>query len=334
MNQLTPNHEICSIFFDRSNCTNLNTGNNQFQFNFPKQISTTEKTRISVSNFSVPYSWFNITDKIGNNKLGYTWTNAGITTEFNFTIDDGNYSLLDLNKFLQFQMIKNNHYLINTDGNYVYYLELGYNVTRYRIQVNSYQPPHTLPVGWTNPGVAIVFNAAYQNIPTLKFTASTRLGERQAQDLLLFFGLNTPVAFPVYLPFGIVAAPNGTKRGSSSPAPGNNVVALPDLSLQMIMDNPPEQDTVHSINLACYGVDNPLRTSGGQISSFVITTQNINVSFGNNIVNSNFLSQWIPMCANQVFSSLVFTLTDQSGNPLILVDPDINIELLLTNVRY
>ena len=325
MNQNTPLHELCSIFLDRNTCTNLNDGNNTFVFNFPKQIATTDKSRISVSNFSVPYSWFNITEKIGNNKWGYVWTNSTGTTTVDFTIDDGNYSLNDLNKFLQFQMVKHGHYLINTDGNFVYYLELTYNITRYRLQINSYQVPSSKPPGWT-AGSGITFNNVVQNIPIFKFTASAKLGEKQAQDLLLFFGINTPTAFPLYLP---VANVNGTNRSSVIPVAGTNTTAI-----HMIMDKPPEQDTVHSINLSCYGVDNPIRSSNGQISTYVITAQNINVEFGNNIVNSNFESHWIPLCANQVYNSLKFSLEDQNGNPLILVDPDTNIELLITNIRY
>lgn len=325
MNARTPLHEICSIFIDRNTCTNLDDGNNTFVFNFPKQIYTTESTRISVSNFSVPYSWFNISEKKGNNKLAYVWTdNTGVTT-VSFTIDDGNYALSDINKFLQFKMVQNGHYLIDTIGNFVYYLEFVYNVVRYRIQLNSYTFPATLPAGWT-AGSGVVFTGVQFNAPVLKLTASEKNGEAQATNLALFFGVHEPVAYPLYLP---VSVANGSNRSSAIPLAGTNVNGI-----QMILDDPPELDTVHSIDIACYGVDNPLRSSANQVSTYIITAQNINVKFGENIVNSNFLSTWIPLAANQVFSSLTFSLTDQSGNPLLLVDPDTNIEFLLTNVRY
>ena len=100
MNALTPIHDMCSIFIDRDNCTNKGEagGNNTFVFNFPKQITTTPQSKISVSNFSVPYSWFNITARMGNNTLGYVWTNHDGVTVVDFVIDDGNYSLEDLEK--------------------------------------------------------------------------------------------------------------------------------------------------------------------------------------------------------------------------------------------
>lgn len=82
-------------------------------------------------------------------------------------------------------------------------------------------------------------------------------------------------------------------------------------------------------------IDNPLRsTAEHPVSTFVVTTQNVSVPFGSDIANSNFFTTWIPLLGNQTISKLVFKLLDQEGDAVMLQDPDTNIELLITDLRY
>jgi hypothetical protein len=48
-------------------------------------------------------------------------------------------------------MINNGHYLIDADGNYVFFLQLQTNQSLYKIQLNCFPIQSTLPAGWLNP---------------------------------------------------------------------------------------------------------------------------------------------------------------------------------------
>lgn len=327
-------HPINSIFIDRELCTNQGRGNNTFNFTFTRNVTTTNTSRMSVSNFSVPYSWFNITAKLGNNTMGYVWfdatsSNAGdpdspfaTGKRYWIVIPDGFYDLPTLNSYLQFCMIQNGHYLIDGNGNYVYFLQFVQNLTVYREQIVSYQLPNSLAglPGWT-AGAGVHFAGANAfPWPTPKFTLiNTGLG---TLNLFTYFGFTQPASagYPIYRYIPDASHPN--------PPVGY-------YSTSVAAESAPMATSVHSVCLTCSLIDNPLRaTADHTVSTFVVTTQNVDVKFGNDIANSNFFTTWIPLLGNQTVQSLKFQLLDQEGNLIDLQDSDTNIELLLTDLRY
>jgi len=105
-----------------------------------------------LSNISLSVSWQNINASYNNNKFQYIWyDNVGAAT-FDVNIPDGFYELPQLNAFLQFTMIQNNHYLVDQNGDFVYYLELAVNATSYAFELRCDPIPTALPGGWSNPG--------------------------------------------------------------------------------------------------------------------------------------------------------------------------------------
>jgi len=96
--------------------------------------------------------------KYNNNKFSYIWTDGSGSTTINITIQDGAYNVATINAYLQYIMLSNGHYLIDADGQYVYYLEMVVNPTYYAIEFRAYPLPTSLPSGWTNPA-SIVFPA-------------------------------------------------------------------------------------------------------------------------------------------------------------------------------
>jgi hypothetical protein len=104
------------------------------------------------------YSWFNISSTLNNNKFYYTWYNAaGLVSVngnpyFTITVPDGLYEIVQLNNLLQFNMINNSTYLIDTaTGQNVYYAEFLVNPTRYAVQINTFSFPTSLPTGYALP---------------------------------------------------------------------------------------------------------------------------------------------------------------------------------------
>lgn len=294
---------------------------------------------MSVANFSVPYSWFNITEKLGNNQIGYVWfdaasSNAGDPTSpyttgqrFFITIPDGFYDLSTLNSFLQFNMIQNGHYMIDTQGRYVYFLQLINNVTSYRVQVNSYTVPQSQPGYISVVGSGVHFTGPNVGLwPTPKLMVIDK--NTGNTNMFVYFGFSEPTPvlsgsppLPVYPNIRYVPLadrPSGTYMSTS---------VLAELS--------PMETTVHSICLTCNMIDNPIRSTAlHPVSTFVVTTQNIGVPFGTDISNSNFFTTWIPLLGGQTIQSLKFQLLDQEGSSVVLQDPDTNIELLITDLRY
>ena len=81
------------------------------------------------------YSTFNITAANQNNTYNYTWVNG---VSYSVVMPDGFYDAASLNNFLHFTMIQNKHYLIDTTGNFVYFLTLTTNSNAYAIELNCF----------------------------------------------------------------------------------------------------------------------------------------------------------------------------------------------------
>lgn len=137
-----------TLVLNKSNL--VDDGNNsRFRYSFKNNINIDKGDQIALSNAQIPYSNFNIMGIYNNNQFSY---GKFLGTVFNVVFPDGFYTLDEMNYFLQQEMIKNGHYLVNSDGENVYYLKMSTNQQRYRIQLDEFVVPSTLPANWTNPG--------------------------------------------------------------------------------------------------------------------------------------------------------------------------------------
>ena len=333
--QNQPIHSASAIYIDPTLLTNQANGNNTWQFQFQRQVTTTSTSRIAVTNISIPYSWYNITTANENTQFQYVWFDGASTSSqfptsggggggsvWTVNIPPGYYDLPTLNAYLQYTMINNNHYLVDNNGNFVYYLEIVYNTSYYSFQLNSYQLPSQLPAGWSNPGTAIVFsgaNSAPFNVPKIL--------------------LNTgPSGVGLFSYFGFNQSPLSTLTGNTYPTrsiPTQNTPSGAYTVVSTLSDVAPNQTPVTSVCLTCEFVDNPMRGNAANSSgSRVLTTQNVDAPFGSTISHSNLYTIWIPLVSNQSISKMQFQMYDQNGNQLTLNDPNSTIELLLTDLRY
>ena len=299
-----PIHPIGSIFLDQSNLgESRNRGNNTFTFKFQGSIVTTDTSTISVSRFSVPYSWFNITESLGNNKFSYSWRNLdGTDTEYPIVIPNGHYAVPDINALLQYEMIKNGHTVKNIDGTTLFYIEMVYNFPQYRIQFNSFPLPTIAELAASGGVASFPVNELNHagpmvNVPT---------------GMCEFFGLT---------PRGVCNIPALANRSSTA-------------TVSVFGDMAPLQNPVHSIVLTCDAVDNPLRNNQEHpVGSGCLMTQPITKPFGDDI-SPDFAAVGLSLRKNTTLTQLVFTLTDQRGKLLMLEDLDTNIELNITDVQY
>ena len=120
----------------------LNSGNT-YTYNLPQSYKSQVCDTVGVSSVSIYNSTFNVTALRGNNVIQLIW-NAATPVTYTFTINDGYYSISDLNYFLQQQMILNNLYCTTNGGSQnVYFAELQINSVRYSVSLNLYYLPTT-----------------------------------------------------------------------------------------------------------------------------------------------------------------------------------------------
>jgi hypothetical protein len=143
---------------------NIEAGSNNTKlvYNFPQGGYNFKNDQIALQSLYQYFSIFNITTGYANNSFSYVWFDA---VEYTITIPDGYYEISDLNSYFQSIMITNTHYMTNTAGQYVYFLEFVVNTSRYATQINAYElsttiqslNSYSLPAGatWSVPATTL-----------------------------------------------------------------------------------------------------------------------------------------------------------------------------------
>lgn len=126
-----------------------------YVYKFPRGSIQLRKASVALSQINLYYSWGNISKASYNNsefKIIFPDGTPATFTEYNVVIPDGNYTVEDLNKYLQAWAVTNKKYLINnTTGNYMYFMELLANPQTYKIQLIVYPIPTSMPAGYSHP---------------------------------------------------------------------------------------------------------------------------------------------------------------------------------------
>jgi hypothetical protein len=165
---------ICPVVLNQSNVVSNGGNNNILRYSFPGSAEF-RNAKVAISSVQMYYSWQNINSSYNNDTLSIIFPTAATTSTISITIPSGTYSVSDLNTYLQSQMIANNFYLIDSAGQYVYYVEIVENSVRYSIQINCFPVPTSLPSGWTNPG---------WTLPTTGYTPQVVIPSTNIQQLL------------------------------------------------------------------------------------------------------------------------------------------------------
>ena len=150
--------------------------NNKLVYNFPNSVKF-DKTYLSVASVSMYYAWFNITSAYGNNTFTFSWTSTLTSpnlTTYTLTLPDGLYEVATINQYLQFICIQNGLYLISPSGQNVYFAEFVINESQYKVQINTFYVPTSLPAGYTQPTNFAGYPPTNTLSPTI--TISTGLG--------------------------------------------------------------------------------------------------------------------------------------------------------------
>src|SRR6218665_2460462 len=143
---------MANIISFKSNSIVPNGFNNMFRYEFPGSSINFVDTEISIHSIQMYNSQFNIdSGQYGNNTFSIIMPTASTTSTINVSLDDGYYRYSDINNMIQRALIDAGAYLINSDGDNVFYTTLSENSTYYAAQVDLTTVPTSLPSGWSLP---------------------------------------------------------------------------------------------------------------------------------------------------------------------------------------
>lgn len=127
------------------------SNNTRYKYTFNAPLEILDEAEMTIANVTMPYSWFNITKANNNNQFSLFFPAGAFAVSEDLTIPDGYYTINDLNAYIQQQSIIYGYYLIDENGDNVFYLTLLYNPTYYAVQVIGQVVPTSLPANWTAP---------------------------------------------------------------------------------------------------------------------------------------------------------------------------------------
>ena len=271
------------------------TKNSTFQYDFPNSINF-KTMELALVGGSMYYSWFNISADLMNTSFEYDYMPAGGSAKqtVTVTLSEGLYEIADLNKALQHSFIANDLYLIDSNGDYVYFGEFLINPTLYSCDINTYLVPTDL-TSYTSP--------------TSGFAA---LGGK-----LLNIRLSSK--FNEILGFTTDFESNANIGDGSTELTSNNT----DTSTSA-----PNVQPNSSVLVDCNLIDNPYGSPAGIISTIIP-----NVGLGALIAIDPNEHTYSPMLKG-VFNSVRIRLLNKSTlQPLSIRDPQITLVLGLRKQR-
>lgn len=125
-------------------------GNARYQYNFPQPLDI-KNGKVSLRSISCYYSWFNITPTYNNMSFTIQFQQGSTYPAFNVQLTEGQYSIENIQEYLVIFCIQNGLALVNDLQQVVVYAEFVTNANSYRVQLNLFELPVSLPAGWSNP---------------------------------------------------------------------------------------------------------------------------------------------------------------------------------------
>ena len=287
----------------------VNDGKNStLVYNFPNSVVLKDKY-IAVSQIVMYYSWFNIQTIYSNNIFTYTWTVGGVTTTYTVNIPDGIYDIKDINAYLQWTMINNGTYLINSSGDNVYYAELIVNPNRYAIQLNTFQVPTVKPTGYSEPSNWVGYPTQTFN-PIVSFPA----------NFYKIVGYN-PTSTGIFVSNGNV---NNAYVPPANPTANDYYVAKDGAgTLSYLSNTSPQVQPNSSIYLSISNINNPY----AQPSS-ILYAVTPSVAIGEQVIETPPNFMWNKLI-DGTYNQLRVQFLGIDKQPISLKDPNMTIMLTI-----
>ena len=279
------------LTLNSTNVSNTNT-NTSFKYNFINGGFTCKDYEMCVSSITLPYSFYNVSSYYANKTFSLIFPTAATTIQYDITLPDGFYTVTEINNYIQQVCVDNGAYLLNSSGNYVYFVQLIYNTTYYSVQLLTFLVPTLATIGtYTQPSSGLYSGAG---LPTTSSTTQLVLASTGSIRTIIGFAAGTfpPTTQTVSWNISSTLTPIGT--------------------------------TVNSLIMRCSLVSNSCTSPSDILDSMPIK----DVSFGSNITYDPNFEKFVSV-TNGTFNSFVFTFCDQSLNEIYARDPNVSITLII-----
>jgi hypothetical protein len=282
-----------TLVINKSNVV-VGSNNTEYEYAFPQGgIRLEQGEKVALSSITMFYSTPNITSLYNNNKFQYLWVD-GFTYDVN--IPDGFYEVSNINDFLHQTFINNKHYLVETaTGNFVYFLTLVANNVTYKIDLTAF------PINTT------LYPPATYNLPA----GATWV---------------VPVGSAVNPQLNILGAYTfGSVIGFANPIANNLYPAVNNITTTTIVSSTitPQVSPLSTFTLKCSLVNNNYTIPNSIIYSFPPFG-----TFGSQFSVTPPEFSFIDVNAGS-YANFRVSLTDQEDKPIVILDPDITILLVI-----
>jgi hypothetical protein len=285
-----------TLVLNSSNVQNTNT-NTTFKYSFIQGGFQVKDMEMCVSSITLPYSFYNISSYYSNRTFSLIFPTAATTTTISITLPEGFYTVTQINSYIQQICIDYGAYLIDSNGDYVYYQQLAYNTTYYAVQLLLFSVPTTLPTGYSyaTAGASGSIFTTSAKLPTTAYTPQFVLASS-----------------------GSIATIIGFKSGTTYPS--SQTTTSQSLSSTLT----PVGSTVNSLVMQCSLVNNPVTFPSDILDSMSIK----DTSFGSNITYDPSFEKYVSL-SNGTFNSFTFSFRDQNLNEIYARDPNVSITLIV-----
>ena len=291
--------------------------NNTFVYKFPNSVSFPHH-EIAIQSISMFYSWTNINSSpLNNNTFSFTFPTSSGPVSHSILVPTGQYEISDLNALMQYNMILNGNYLINSAGQNVYFAEMLVNATRYAVQVNTFPVPTS--TGWT------------QNVSTGQWTGNTGTAYAGWKTPLANAAISGSVAwqgFPSVTANATVTFPAnfnqivGFTAGYTTPQP-----SLPGQNFSVVSTVTPQVQPNSSIYFSISNIQNPYA-----IPSSIIYSLNPAVSYGLQINEYPPQFAWNKLL-NGTYNEIRMQILGLNFQGLQILDPNMTIVLVIRDMK-
>ena len=280
------------LTLNSTNVSNTNT-NTSFKYNFINGGFTCKDYEMCISSITLPYSFFNVSSYYNNKTFSLIFPTGATTVTYPITLPDGFYTITDINSYIQQQCVLNGAYLIDSSGNYVYFIKLAYNTTSYAVQLLTYLVPTTIGT-YTRPPLGIYSAGSLNGLPTTTYTPQLVLASTGSIRTIMGFASGTfpPIQFP--------------------------------LDYNTLSTLTPVGSTVNSILMQCSLISNRCTFPTDIIDSMPIN----DVSFGSNITYQPSFERYVTV-SDGTFNTFTFSFRDQNLNDIYAKDPNVSITLII-----
>jgi hypothetical protein len=216
---------------------------------------------------------------------------------------DGFYDIEAINNYLHFTMVQNKHYLLSSTGDYVYFITWSINASRYSVELNCFGINVTLATSnsWVLPSGATWVLPNNFIIPQIIIPNNN-------------FSLVVGFASATY-PSGIISGPPPLQ--TQTPAYTTNQ--------QFLSSYTPQVTPLSSYILTCSLINNSYAVPNNLLYSFS-PVGDIGQQF--QIEPNQYM---MINCNPGSYSYFTMTLVDQNFQPIYLQDPNILIQLIISD---